>query len=98
MLIACFYWGLVFISRAALGPYTYNRSTCYIFGKVRRTDFLPVGPDLKEEVFDRGYESLDTDEDEKDEYQWGMQATTYDMEDDVAELADPDGNELNDFM
>lgn len=41
---------------------------------------------------------MDTDEDEKDEYQWGMQASTHDMEDDVAELADPDGNELNDFM
>ena len=74
------------------------RSTCFLFGKVRRTDFLPVGPDLEEEVFERGYESMDTDVDEHDEFQWGMQVTAHEMDDDIQELAEADGNELDDFI
>ena len=75
-----------------------NRNTCYLFGKLRRTDFLPVGPDLDEEVFDRGYESMDTEEDERDEYAFAMQVSTNEMEDDLPDLIEADGNELADFM
>ena len=34
------------------------RSGCYLYGKLRRTDFLPVGPELEEEVLERGYSSV----------------------------------------
>jgi hypothetical protein len=41
-----------------------RRAGVYLFGKLRRTDFLPVGPDLESEVLERGYESVDSgDED-----------------------------------
>ena len=74
------------------------RSTCYLYGKLRRTDFLPVGPDLESEVFERGCESMDDDMEEHDEYQWGMQASRHEMEDEFAEFAEVDGNELDDFI
>ena len=35
---------------------------CYLYGYLRRSDFLPVGPDLDDEVWERGLESADTDE------------------------------------
>ena len=65
---------------------------------MRRTDFLPVGPDVEDEVLDRGYESMDSDVDEHDEFQYAMQAASHQMDDEVGELADPDGNELHDFI
>ena len=40
------------------------RYGCYFFGKLRRTDFLPVDPDDSVEVLERGHESVDSgDED-----------------------------------
>ena len=41
-----------------------SRAGVYLFGKLRRTDFLPVGPDLESEVLKRGYESVDSDDEE----------------------------------
>ena len=41
-----------------------SRSGVYIFGKLRRTDFLPVGPELESEVLERGYDSLESDDEE----------------------------------
>ena len=35
-----------------------SRSGCYLYGKLRRSDFLPVGEALPEEVLERGYESV----------------------------------------
>jgi len=40
-----------------------SRSGCYLYGKLRRTDFLPVGPELEDEVLERGYDSLDSEDD-----------------------------------
>ena len=41
-----------------------TRGGCYFFGKLRRTDFLPVDPDDSVEVLERGHESVDSgDED-----------------------------------
>ena len=34
-----------------------TRSGCYLYGKLRTSDFLPVGPDLESEHLERGYES-----------------------------------------
>ena len=41
-----------------------KRSGCYLYGKLRRTDFLPVGPDLEEEVLERGYSSVSSGDSE----------------------------------
>ena len=41
-----------------------SREGVYIFGKLRRTDFLPVGPELETEVLQRGYDSVDSDDEE----------------------------------
>ena len=41
-----------------------SRAGCYLFGYLRRSDFLPVGPDLDDEVWERGPESVDTDEED----------------------------------
>ena len=43
-----------------------SRSGVYLFGKLRRSDFLPVGPDLDTEQLERGYHSVDSDSDEGD--------------------------------
>lgn len=41
-----------------------SREGVYMFGKLRRTDFLPVGPELETEVLQRGYDSVDSDDEE----------------------------------
>ena len=41
-----------------------SREGVYIFGKLRRTDFLPVGLELETEVLQRGYDSVDSDDEE----------------------------------
>ena len=72
------------------------RHTCFIFGKLRRTDFLPVGPELETEVLERGYLSMDSDEEEHGEYDWGLRETAYDMVDELPSAVVADGNELDD--
>ena len=39
-----------------------SRSGCYLYGKVRRGDFLPVGPGREGEVLERGYDSVSSSE------------------------------------
>ena len=41
-----------------------RRSGCFVFGKLRRTDFLPVGEPKDGEVLQRGYHSVDSEDDE----------------------------------
>ena len=41
-----------------------SRSGCFLYGKLRRSDFLPVGAPGPEEVCERGYLSLSDDDDE----------------------------------
>ena len=75
------------------------KSTCFVYGKLRRTDFLPVGPDRDDEVFDRGFMSLDSDDEEHDEFAWGMREVEEGAPDDeLPELIVPAGNELVDFL
>ena len=38
-----------------------TRLGVYLYGKLRRTDFLPVGEVQEDEVLERGYESRDSD-------------------------------------
>ena len=39
------------------------RSRCWLYGRLRRTDFLPVGDVKEDEVLERGYESEDSGDD-----------------------------------
>ncbi len=39
-----------------------SRAGCYLYGKLRRTDFLPVDPEDTEEVLERGYDSVDSED------------------------------------
>ena len=41
-----------------------NRSDVYLYGKLRRTDFLPAGPDKDDEVLERGYDSVSSDDED----------------------------------
>ena len=39
-----------------------TRAGCFLYGKLRRSDFLPVGDELDEEVLERGYDSVSSDD------------------------------------
>ena len=41
-----------------------SRAGCFLYGKLWRADFLPVGEEQEEEVLDRGYLSESDDSDE----------------------------------
>ena len=41
-----------------------TRGGCYLYGHMRRTDFLPVGGEAGDEVLERGYDSLSDDDEE----------------------------------
>ena len=41
-----------------------TRGGCYLYGHLRRTDFLSVGGEGDEEVLERGYDSLSDDDEE----------------------------------
>ena len=45
-----------------------TRAGVYLYGKMRRTDFLPVGGNESDEQVKRGYLSESTDSDEKGRY------------------------------
>ena len=68
------------ISKVALG--------CYLHGKMRRTDFLPVGEAHPDEVLERGIDSEPSDEDDG----CGLE-NAFDEEDECcSEAGDPDGS------
>ena len=41
-----------------------TRAGCFLYGKLRQTDFLPVGDEKEDEVLERGIESETSDEEE----------------------------------
>ena len=53
-------YGYVAISRFR------SRAGCYLFGRIRRTDFLPVGGPRDTEELERSYLSVDSSESEAD--------------------------------
>ena len=72
-----------------------SRDGCYLYGKLRRTDFLPVGEEQPDEVLQRGIDSQSSDEDDGCglEYAFsdGDSSVSLDMEAEV-------GNSLIDFI
>ena len=76
---------------------------CYWYGKLRRTDFLPIGPDRDDEVFERGSDSADSDSEEDCEmaYACGMNKAFMplsDGEQSESERQHCMGNDLDDFL
>ena len=62
-----------------------SRAGCHVFGKLRRSDFLPVGEPKEDEVLERGYESLDSDVDGGTGMEYmDMYASRWVQEDDTA--------------
>ena len=41
-----------------------SRAGCFLYGKMRRTDFLPVGEVQPDEVLERGIDSQSSDDDD----------------------------------
>jgi hypothetical protein len=63
-----------------------SRTGCHVYGKLRRTDFLPVGGIEDDEVLDRGYESVSSDEDDGCglQYAFPEEDCEYDFPEEVA--------------
>ena len=57
------------------------RSGCYLYGKLRRTDFLLVGVEKDDEVLERGYSSLSSDDSEGAGLEYAFPATDGDSDD-----------------
>ena len=57
-----------------------TRLGCYYFGRIRRSDFLPVGEEGEDEVLERGYYSVDSSDDEERgrEYRFADQTSVSD--------------------
>ena len=70
----------------------HTREGCYLYGHMRRTDFLPVGGEGSEEVLERGYDSLsDDDEDGRGlEYACEGNGDIFDVDVDVSALVSND--------
>jgi hypothetical protein len=41
-----------------------SRAGCHLYGRLRRSDFLPVGDEKESDVLERGYDSVSSDDDE----------------------------------
>ena len=75
--------------RAAARGYGYvavsrfkSRCGCHVYGKLRRTDFLPVGPEREEEVLERGYESVSSDDEDGRGLEYAFDEDEYESCDD----------------
>ena len=73
-----------------------TRGGCFIYGKLRRTDFLPVGLPKPDEVLERGYESIDSDDDDGKGLEYAFDADDLDSMPDL-DMAEDQGNLLVDF-
>jgi hypothetical protein len=74
-----------------------TRAGVHVYGKLRRTDFLPVGDEQDDEVLERGWSSANTSEDEDKEHAKGIAARYADGSSDeegyLAGASDDDDNE-----
>ena len=74
-----------------------TRTRCFLYGKLRRTDFLPVGEDRDDDVFERGCDSVDSDEEDHAEYMYSMREVDEPVSDSLPEIGEDDGNALHDL-
>ena len=73
------------------------RTGCYLYGKLRQNDFLPVGPELEDEVLERGYESVSSADSDGRGLEYAMNDSQQD-DADALELVQDQGNLLQDFL
>ena len=73
-----------------------TRGGCYLYGHMRRTDFLPVDGKADEEVSERGCESLSDDDDEGQGLEYADDSLS-NVAVDIADLVAKEG-ELDDFQ
>ena len=74
-----------------------SRAGCFLYGKMRRTDFLPVGEVQTDEVLERDIESQSSDEDDG----CGLEYAFSEGDECISELGDEDGDsghQLVDFI
>ena len=64
------------------------RSGCYLYGKLRRSDFLPVGKEKEDEVLVRGYYSLDSSDSEFDGLQYAIDEEQETYEDGLGDIGE----------
>ena len=62
-----------------------SRNGVYVYGKLRRTDFLPVGPELESEILERGYLSVDSEDEEGRGLEHAHGEGQYEMDSDLDE-------------
>ena len=54
-----------------------TRGGCYVYGKIRRSDFLPAGEEKPDEVLERGYHSVDSEDNEGCGLEYACQKNTF---------------------
>ena len=71
-----------------------SRAGCHLYGVLRQSDFLPVGDDKDDEVWERGYHSLNSSD---EEYEGHRNEGAFNASDSESEydIFDTVGNELN---
>jgi hypothetical protein len=75
-----------------------TRAGCFLYGKLRQTDFLPVGDEKEDEVLERGVESETSDEDEIGMEHIGMDNVFQDgVLDPFEEITDDAPTDMTDF-
>ena len=75
----------------------YSRSGVYLYDKLRRADFLPVGDEKPDEVLERGYDSDSSDDENGKGLEYAFAEGTAD-EDDDEEQSGPMAVVSADFM
>ena len=68
-----------------------------MYGKLRRSDFLPVGAEKEDEVLERGYESVSSDDSDGCGLEYAMSEGDED-DNEVLDPAEDRGNLLQDFL
>ena len=59
-----------------------SRSGVYLYDKLRRTDFLPVGDEKPDEVLERGYDSESSDDENGKGLEYAFAEDTADEDED----------------
>ena len=60
-----------------------SKKGCYLYGKLRRTDFLPVGEEREDEVLERGWDSVTSSEDSEHGLQYVGRSALAGVDEDV---------------
>ena len=64
------------------------RNGCYLYGKLRRSDFLPVGEPKEDEVLERGYHSKDSSDSDGSGLEYAFAGGEDDYVDTIGEVGE----------